>query len=231
MRKMRDVIDDDERKIRPTSLLMLTSATILGAMIIYNALASNGSRLMSQHATTRMQVSAPEQSTNTVVFKYDADVENVQRELLATGHYKGLVDGVMGQRTQLAITSYQHDNALQETGQVSADLINHIRYTRKIKAAAEFTGSVEPMLAAEPEAAPVFKPAIAQAVAIKPSKQQQVLRAQMTLANLGYDLGEPTGTLDEETHAAILKFQMDNGLAMDGKVDSSLLTALTKSSN
>ena len=228
---MRDVIDDDERKIRPTSLLMLTSATILGAMIIYNALASNGSRLMSQHATTRMQVSAPEQSTNTVVFKYDADVENVQRELLATGHYKGLVDGVMGQRTQLAITSYQHDNALQETGQVSADLINHIRYTRKIKAAAEFTGSVEPMLAAEPEAAPVFKPAIAQAVAIKPSKQQQVLRAQMTLANLGYDLGEPTGTLDEETHAAILKFQMDNGLAMDGKVDSSLLTALTKSSN
>ena len=72
---------------------------------------------------------------------------------------------------------------------------------------------------------------VAPCVASKPSKQQQVLRAQMNLANLGYDLGEPTGTLDEETRAAILKFQMDNGLAMDGKVDTSLLTALTKSSN
>lgn len=226
---MRDVIDDDERKIKPTSMLMLTSATILSAMIIYNALASNNSKLVPLHATTRMQVSLPEQATNTVVFKYDADVENIQRELLATGHYKGMVDGVMGQRTQLAIQGYQHDNALQETGLASPELINHIRYTRKIKAAAEFTGSVDPM--PEADAPPVLKPVIKQALAFKPNKQQQVLRAQMTLANLGYDLGEPTGTLDEPTRAAILKFQMDNGLAMDGGVDSGLLTALAKSSN
>lgn len=226
---MRDVIDDDERKVRPTSMLMLTSATILGAMIIYNALASNSSKPMSLHATTRMQVSLPEQSSNTVVFKYDADVENIQRELLATGHYKGMVDGVMGQRTQLAIQSYQHDNALQETGLVSPELINHIRYTRKIKAAAEFTGSLDPL----PEVAitPILKPVVKQAAVFKPNKEQQVLQAQMTLANLGYDLGEPTGTLDGQTRAAILKFQMDNGLAMDGQVDSGLLTALTKSSN
>lgn len=229
MRKMRDVIDDDERKLKPTSLLMLTSATILGGMIIYNALAANGSRPLPLHASTRMEVSVPETSSNTVVFKYDVNVENIQRELLATGHYKGLVDGVMGQRTQLAIKNYQHDNALQKTGQVSIELINHIRYTRKIKAAAEFTGSVNPL----PEAVDVFVPNLVtkQAVATKPSKQQQVLRAQMTLANLGYDLGEPNGALDEQTRAAILKFQMDNGLAMDGKVDAGLLTALARSSN
>ena len=226
---MRDVIDDDDRKVRPTSMLMLTSATILGAMIIYNALASNTSKSPPLHGTTRMQVSLPEQSSNTVVFKYDADVENLQRELLATGHYKGMVDGVMGQRTQLAIQNYQHDNALQETGLVSGALINHIRFTRKIKAAAEFTGSVDPL--AQADATPVRKPVLKQATAFKPNKQQQVLRAQMTLANLGYDLGDPTGTLDEPTRAAILKFQMDNGLAMDGDVNASLLTALTKSSN
>ena len=70
-----------------------------------------------------------------------------------------------------------------------------------------------------------------QTIATKQNKQQQVLRAQMTLTNLGYDLGEPTGAMNEQTRAAILKFQMDSGLAMDGKVDLSLLTALAKSSN
>ena len=222
---MRDVIDDDERKLKPTSMLMLTSATILSAMIIYNALAST----KPANGTTRMQVSVPETSSNTVVFKYDADVENLQRELLATGHYKGMVDGVMGQRTQLAIQGYQHDNALQETGVVSAALINHIRYTRKIKAAAEFTGSISQV--PELAATPIQKLITKQVVAAKPKKQQQVLRAQMTLANLGYDLGEPTGALDEQTRAAILQFQMDNGLAMEGKVDAGLLSALIRSSN
>ena len=222
---MRDVIDDDERKLKPTSMLMLTSATILSAMIIYNALAST----KPANGTTRMQVSVPETSSNTVVFKYDADVENLQRELLATGHYKGMVDGVMGQRTQLAIQGYQHDNALQETGVVSAALINHIRYTRKIKAAAEFTGSISQV--PELAATPIQKLITKQVVAVKPKKQQQVLRAQMTLANLGYDLGEPTGALDEQTRAAILQFQMDNGLAMEGKVDAGLLSALIRSSN
>ena len=129
---MRDVIEDDERKIKPSSMLMLCSATILGVMIIYNALATSPTRPLPLHATTRMEVRVPETSSNTVVFKYDSDVEKLQRELLATGHYKGLVDGVMGQRTQIAIQEYQHDNALQETGIASPELINHIRYTRKI---------------------------------------------------------------------------------------------------
>ena len=226
---MRDVIDDDERKLKPTSMLMLTSATVLSAMIIYNALVSTSGKALPAHATTRMEVSVPETPSNTVVFKYDADVENLQRELLATGHYKGLVDGVMGQRTQLAIQGYQHDNALQETGVVSAALINHIRFTRKIKAAAEFTGSVDAL--PEQAASPIQRLVTKQVLAAKPNMLQQVQRVQMTLANLGYDLGEATGALDEQTRAAILQFQMDNGLAMEGKVDAGLLSALIKSSN
>ena len=226
---MRDVIEDDERKIKPSSMLMLCSATILGVMIIYNALATSPTRPLPLHATTRMEVRVPETSSNTVVFKYDSDVEKLQRELLATGHYKGLVDGVMGQRTQIAIQEYQHDNALQETGIASPELINHIRYTRKIKAAAEFTGSVDAL----PELAtlPVIKPVTKKAVAANPTKQQQVLRAQITLANLGYDIGEATGAMDETTRSAILKFQMENVLAMEGRVDATLLAALSQSSN
>ena len=229
VRKMRDVIDDDERKIKPTSMLMLASATILGVMILYNALVTSSTQSLQLNGTTRMQVSVPETPSTTVVFKYDADVEKLQRELLATGHYKGMVDGVMGQRTQKAIQDYQHDNALQETGVASSELINHIRYTRKIKAAAEFTGSLD--TATETVALPMATLVTKKNVAVNPTKLQQILRAQMTLANLGYDVGEPSGAFDDQTRAAILKFQMDNGMPMEGRVDEGLLAALAQSSN
>lgn len=229
---MRDILDDDERKLKPISVLLMSTAAILSGMIIYNGLTvnhgrSNGS-LASSQATTRMSVAAPA-PTSTVVFKYDATVEDVQRELLASGQFKGLVDGVMGQRTALAIQQYQQDNGLAVTGVVSQELVTHIRYTRKIKAASEFTGSVAP---AQTEVAPAVLPVqlnqIANAEPAQPNKRQAILRAQMTLANLGYDLGEPSGQLDVATKAAILQYEMDNGLAMEGIVDAPLLTSLGK---
>jgi peptidoglycan hydrolase-like protein with peptidoglycan-binding domain len=225
---MRDVVLDDEKKLRPVSLLMITTATALTAMILWNGFtARSTSGLITGTATTRMQVAAP--STNTVVFKYDADVEDVQRELLATGHFKGLVDGVMGARTADAIQKYQQDNGLAVTGQPSPELVNHVRYTRKIKAAAEFTGSLQPIETPAPKAiVPTPIAPVAIATPVKQGKRQNILRVQMTLANLGYDLGEPSGILDETTKAAILQFEMDNGLAMDGSVDDQLLSQLSK---
>ncbi len=55
---------------------------------------------------------APTKPTTSITIKYDPLVEDVQRELLATGHYRGLVDGVAGKQTLLAIKSYQQDNQL-----------------------------------------------------------------------------------------------------------------------
>lgn len=230
---MRDVLDDDERNLKPTSVLLIFTAAILSGMIIYNGLTTDGSRtnaaLASPQATTRMSVAAPQAQTSTVVFKYDTIVEDVQRELLASGQFKGMVDGVMGQRTALAIQQYQQDNGLAVTGAVSEELVNHIRYTRKIKAAAEFTGSVTP---AKTEIAPALQTInmnqVAKVEPAQTSQRQAILRAQMTLANLGYDLGEPSGELDEATKAAILQYEMENGLAMEGVVDAPLLASLSK---
>jgi peptidoglycan hydrolase-like protein with peptidoglycan-binding domain len=230
---MRDVLDDDERKLKPVSVLLFTTAAVLSAMIIYNGLtagpAAGTFAMASPQATTRMQISVPQTSANTVVFKYDATVEDVQRELLATGHYKGMVDGVMGQRTAQAIQHYQQENGLSLTGEVSPQLVNHIRYTRKIKAAAEFTGSVARTTIETAAVAAPIKIKQADAVApLKQNRRQAILRAQMSLANLGYDLGEPSGEMDDATHAAILQYEMDNGLAMEGEVDNALLSSLSK---
>jgi peptidoglycan hydrolase-like protein with peptidoglycan-binding domain len=223
---MRDVLDDDERKLKPVSLLMITTAAVLGSMIVYNAMfaqsATNQARQLAAvpaGATTRMQVTVPATDVNTVVFKYDPAVEDVQRELLAVGLFKGMVDGVIGQRTKLAIQQYQQVNGLPITGEVTPDLINHIKYTHKVQAASEFTGSIDAAPGKVDAQAPV-------AAATSANEPTNIVKVQKALAQRGYDIGEPTGQLDAATKAAILQFEMDNGLAMNGAIDPQLLAAV-----
>lgn len=214
--------------MKPLSFVLLLGATILSGMIIYNALAHQTGRArlattLPIGATTHMDVAVAADPNNTVVLKYDPLVEETQRELLATGIYQGLVDGVIGQRTKQAVQRYQQINGLQVTGEVSQDLINHIKFTRKVEAAANFTGSVEPA-------------AIKTVAEIKPvvdmsSRTLKIKNVQVALAGLGYDINTLDGQLNEETHAAILKFEMDNGLAMDGTVDANLMGALNIQAN
>jgi len=215
--RVKDVLDDDERKMKPLSFVLLLGATVLSGMIVYNAFAHQSGRArisgaLPYGATTHMDVAVSADPNNTVVLKYDPLVEETQRELLASGIYQGMVDGVVGQRTKLAIQHYQQINGLPPTGEVSQDLVNHIKFTRKVEAAANFTGSVNP---AAPPAGEVLN----------------VKKVQVALAGLGYEIKTLDGHLNEETHAAILKFEMDKGLAMDGAVDNTLLSALNVSSN
>jgi peptidoglycan hydrolase-like protein with peptidoglycan-binding domain len=254
---MRDVLEDDERKVRPLGLLMLTTAGVLSMMIVYNTMygQNNQGRANAVTASTHVEVPAPIDASNTVVFKYDATVEDVQRELLATGHFKGLVDGVNGQKTKIAIQMFQQEAGLPVNGEITSDLINHIRYTRKVKAASEFTGSINPApevnavaapqmvsqpVVAEPEAAvgaPVVpKPKktlkkVAATIAPKPvtakaAQNTNVITVQKALAAKGYAIGAANGKMSVATRAAILKFELDNGLPMDGVIDLPLLAAL-----
>lgn len=244
---MRDILDDDESRVKPLGLLMLTTATVLSGMIIYNVTlgqTQNGlgrtNVAMAAGASTHVEVPAPAELSNTVVFKYDANVEEVQRELLATGHFKGLVDGVNGQKTKLAIEQFQQEIGLPVTGEITADLVSRIQYTRKVKAASEYTGSVDPAPAAIPQTqslpfavAPVAEvpepeSAAAAPVAAMPKKpaSNNILSVQKTLSAKGYPVGGVTGKMNAETRAAILQYELENGLAMDGVVDSTLLAAL-----
>ena len=111
---MRDILDDDERRVKPLTALMVTTVLVLGSMIVFNAMfhqttqsASGSVVRMGSGASTHVDVSAPAEVSNTVILKYDATVEDVQRELLSTGDFKGLVDGVIGQKTKFAIQQYQ----------------------------------------------------------------------------------------------------------------------------
>jgi peptidoglycan hydrolase-like protein with peptidoglycan-binding domain len=54
-------------------------------------------------------------------------VETIERELQARGYHVGPVDGYLDRETQRAIERYQRDSGLAPTGEISLELVNHLR--------------------------------------------------------------------------------------------------------
>ena len=218
---MKDVLEDSRPKLRPLSILALAATLTLSFAILYNAFlgqvgGAGRSRFVASGesangASTRVDVMVSDRRRSTIILKYDPRVEEVQRGLLATGNYKGMVDGVVGKRTRLAIAEYQKAAGLKVNGEVSTELIEHLRYTRQVAAASEFTASV-----AEPEK--------------NPSEAATLRQVQTGLAELGYAPGEITGDMTSATIQAIIQFEKDRGLPKNGTVSPELLAEISKMS-
>lgn len=143
--------EDDAPRLGVSTILVGLTVAVLSVAIVYNTLTQSapqaglaGDPAMSDAdaitGSTRVTVdAASEDQAGTVTLRYDPTVESVQRELAASGLYSGQVDGVSGRRTKLAIIAYQRTNGLDETGIATADLIEHIRYTRQITDAVNMT--------------------------------------------------------------------------------------------
>lgn len=200
-------------------------AVALAGMTVFNAFFGHGSTIRGGDAITTASTSTKsDASQHTLILKYDETVEDVQRELLATGLFVGLVDGVDGPQTKVAVENYQRANQLEVTGSVSASLLEHIRYTKKLAQAAKFTGSIAP-IAESGKTTPVLSVPALKPVAAAP-RTSGFIDVQKRLAKLGYDPGTRSGLLDEATRSAILIFEMDHDLAMEGKVTKAFLDAL-----
>ena len=216
---MKDVLEEGGPKLRPLSILALAATLTLSFAILYNAFLGQiggtgrasfvASEESATGASTRVDVNASDRRQGTIVLKYDPRVEEVQRGLLATGNYKGMVDGVAGKRTRLAIADYQRAAGIKVDGEVSGELIEHLRYTQQVAAASEFTASV-----AELEKDP------GEAAALR--------QVQTGLAELGYAPGEITGDMTSATIQAIIQFEKDRGLPRNGAVSPELLAEISK---
>lgn len=203
----------------PCFALALTGMTVFNAFFGHGTM-SRGVDVLATASTSTKSDGA----TRTLILKYDETVEDVQRELLAAGLFVGLVDGVDGPQTKVAVENYQRANQLNITGAVSPNLLEHILYTKKLAQAAKFTGSVAPLAAPGKTTAALSVP-VSKPVAKAPETGGFV-DLQKRLALLGYDPGTRSGQLDDATRSAILIFEMDHGLAMEGKVSKAFLNAL-----
>jgi peptidoglycan hydrolase-like protein with peptidoglycan-binding domain len=233
-RKKTSVVLDEPRAGKPLAVLLSLGAVTASVAVVFNVFFNQSlpgagkSALVPDGLSAHVRVGAGDKTSRTITLKYDALVEDVQRELLATGHFNGLVDGVTGPRTKIAIETYQTDNKLAVTGEASKKLLEHILLTRKGNQAAEFTGTVkgkveEPAQPA-PQLAAVPKPA--KKAGEETQGDKTIAKLQQRLSALGYEPGSRSGQMDEGTRSAILIFEMDHGLPMHGKVSQSLLDAV-----
>ncbi len=228
MARVKDVIVDDGWKLKPVSALLLLVAGTFSCMIVWNALSHPAHQQVarvSNVATTSYPVAG-----EIVVLKYDPLIQDAQREMLALGVYKGPVDGVNGKQTKDAITAYQQLNGLAQTGLATPDIVNHMKFTHKVQAAAQFTGSVapklDPVLTTTPQTTVIYEKAAAEAAAAAKAKEDAIKKVQVALAGMGYKLKKIDGKVNPETRAAILKYEMDNGMDMNGAVDKALTDSL-----
>lgn len=227
---MSDHEEDDAPRLGVSTIVVALTVAVLAVAIVYNTLTRSGPQASFAEGapasdsdpitgSTRVTVDAPaaEDQRSTVTLRYDPTIENVQRELAASGLYSGRVDGVSGQRTKIAIIAYQRSNGLDETGLATPELIEHIRYTRQIADALKMT-DVEAPVNARPKGLAAQKPA------------DTVTRVQVGLAELGYEPGAINGQLGQQTRAAILKFEQDRGIAPTGDISPTLIAELEKMS-
>jgi peptidoglycan hydrolase-like protein with peptidoglycan-binding domain len=213
MAKKRKAPEPVASAFNPHAIAQWGTGSILAVMIVYNAFMGQDSTVdrlakLPPGATTSVEVASPQASAKTITIRYDAKIEEAQRQLLATGHYTGLVDGIIGQRTRIAIETYQREQGLKATGEVTEALLEHMRYLRKVAQASEITGSTSKV--------------VTSAIEVK------IARLQKSLSVLGYDPGVINGELSPATRAAIRAFEAANDLPQTGLFsDDTLRLAIT----
>jgi peptidoglycan hydrolase-like protein with peptidoglycan-binding domain len=212
---MQDLPEEDVPRLRRRDALALVVAASLSALVLYNTVWGQkpGIQLArtdiqpALNGTTKLVVNAGDSGTSSITVRFDPVIEDIQRALAKSGYYAFAIDGVNGKRTRDAISAYQQANGLDITGEASAALVDHIKFTQTIIEAAG------PIAETKNEAGP-----------------DKIIQAQTGLSELGYLQGPPNGTMGIDTREAIRNFERDRGLPETGEVSSALLTELGKTS-
>lgn len=128
-----------------------------------------------------------------------AVVASIQQQLADLGKYTGEIDGLVGPRTRDAIAEYQKENGLPVDGQATEELLDRIRFNRRI--------------------AEITEPATA---------DPRVKLVQSGLSELGYSPGPVDGILGDQTRDAIRLFERHRRLTESGVISDRLIEELRK---
>lgn len=141
---------------------------------------------------------------------------DIQLALSDRGYYTGTVDGLYGAETEAAVLAFQQDEGLFVDGVVGEDTLTRLELIEPEPLVDDSSAEpVEPNVDLVDDQAPTVDVG-ASAIA----------NVQLVLADLGYYRGAIDGIVGGETQAAILAFQRDRGLVVDGVIGSETLVAL-----
>jgi peptidoglycan hydrolase-like protein with peptidoglycan-binding domain len=185
-----------------------------------------------------------------------AVVAEIQRELGQLGVYDGAVDGVPGPRTRAAIERYELLSGLPATGEADESLLDVIRAgdVQPVAAPPVAARPAEPApqvplprprpraelaapAVAEVRLPPADIPALLAAQPVvevaaqtpapaAPARDERVARIQGLLDLLGYGPVSADGRMNEETRAAIRRFEENRGMPVTGTISEAFLGEL-----
>jgi peptidoglycan hydrolase-like protein with peptidoglycan-binding domain len=148
---------------------------------------------------------------------FGPEIENLQQLLQAAGYYDGPITGVFGPQTEAAVLEFQQAQGLKATGIVDQQTLTVLSNLNK------------------PETYPTSSSnqsnsvTITQSLLEKGSTGPQVIALQQKLKQLGYYNGAITGSFDARTEAAVIRFQYDSQLKVDGVVGADTQAKLATS--
>jgi peptidoglycan hydrolase-like protein with peptidoglycan-binding domain len=132
-------------------------------------------------------------------------VVDLQRRLSGLGYYSGPVTGQFDASTQTAVSRFQQEHGLAVDGIVGPATSSALGGSAAVSQSSQST-------AAQPG-----------------QTSSSILEVQRQLTQLGYYKGAANGTYDSQTQNAVMSFQRDRGLAVDGIVGSATEAALSQS--
>lgn len=122
----------------------------------------------------------------------------VQTRLNDLGYNAGPEDGVFGPTTRSAVRTFQNDNKLPVTGEISQNLLDKIQI-----ASGEDNGDTDREVAL-------------------------AMSVEKALDARGYQVGTVDGKVTSQTTTAVRTYQSDAGIAVDGRIDGKLLQYLER---
>ena len=190
-------------------------------------------------AATSAQPSAPDAPAENAAL-----IVSVQNELARRGLYDGLADGVIGPRTEAAITVFQKSIGVEANGLVGPELLAALKADRSVTAAVPKSRPPEDLSAsaADPVAAAIRN--ASKVVATAPVSRDPtpaalpvslrgtaadaalIMEIQRGLANIAYTDVSVDGVAGEQTRNAIRRFERHYRLPETGEPSETVLKKL-----
>jgi peptidoglycan hydrolase-like protein with peptidoglycan-binding domain len=185
------------RAIRPTPLISGGFLAVTAA-VVANAILLQSAR----HPAPLFETLQGEVVAETAP---DAHVEAIQAALREAGYYPGPLDGIAGEQTRAAIAAYEQKLGWAPTGAASRSLLAALQAGASARRTTADAGE---------HAAPTIVP------------DGRVAAVQEALAKAAYGPLKADGLFGPQTRDAIVRFQQDHGLSVNGEINDALIIEL-----
>lgn len=138
-------------------------------------------------------------------------VEKAQMHLISLGYLAGGADGVYGEKTRAAVSSFQKAEGLAVTGKFNDETLN-VLYTKQTKAPEVPEETATPVESPKREVKRTTE-------TVGAVGADDIKECQQKLISLGYLSGKADGILGSQTAQALKAYQKDKGLSVTGVYD------------